>query len=44
MIELLIAFGAGIVTGVVYHARLQPLVARAWAWLKGKIGPDSTGG
>ena len=35
---------AGIVIGVVYHAKLQPLVARAWAWIRERMAPDSTGG
>lgn len=36
MIELLIAFGAGVVVGVVYHAKLQPYVARAWQWIRSR--------
>lgn len=44
MIELAVIFGAGVVTGVVYHAKLQPYVARAWAWIRSRFAPDSTGG
>lgn len=44
MLELAIVFAAGIVTGVVYHAKLQPIVARAWAWIRSRFAPDGTGG
>jgi hypothetical protein len=36
MIENVIYLGIGLVVGVVYHAKLQPYVAAAWAWLKAK--------
>ena len=34
MLTNLIIFAAGIVVGVVYHAKLQPYVTRAWTGLK----------
>ena len=43
MIEILI-FAGGVVVGVLHHAYLQPLIAKAWAWLRDRIAPDSTGG
>lgn len=38
MIENLFWLAAGVVVGVIYHAKLQPYVAAAWVWLKSKIG------
>ena len=48
MIESLIWGAAGLIVGVVYHAKLQPYVARGWAWLQAKFGgirpnPDGEG-
>ena len=36
MLENLIWLLAGLVVGVVYHAKLQPYVTRAWAWIQAK--------
>lgn len=38
MFENLFWVAVGLVVGVVYHAKLQPYVARAWSWLKDRIG------
>jgi len=38
MIENLIWLAVGLVVGVIYHAKLQPYVSRAWTWLKANIG------
>lgn len=38
MIENLFWLAVGIVVGVVYHAFFQPYLARAWAWVKERIG------
>lgn len=34
MLTHLLSLAAGVVLGVVYHAKLQPYVTRAWTWLK----------
>lgn len=36
MISLLLAFGGGVVVGVLYHAVLQPYVSRLIAYVKEK--------
>ena len=38
MFENAIYLGIGFVVGVVYHAKLQPYVTKAWTWIKGHIG------
>lgn len=37
MLDVVVIFTAGVVVGVVYHAKLQPFVAKAWSWLKSKF-------
>lgn len=43
MIEILI-FAGGVIVGVLHHAYLQPKLVKAWAWLRARMAPDSTGG
>lgn len=37
MIENLFWLAAGLVLGAVYHAKVNPMVLRAWLWIKAKL-------